>query len=260
MKYSISNIAWDSQLDGKVYHFLKEQGIEGLEIAPTRLFANPYDQLEMAWQYSQMLKNKYGLAVCSMQSIWYQISANIFGTKDEQAFLMDYTKKAIDFAAAMGISNLVFGCPKNRNMPQGKRAQDVMPFFKSLGEYAYQKGTFLSIEPNPVIYNTNFLNTTKEACDFVKEINSPGLKVNIDIGTILYNNENPHVIKTYKTVVNHIHLSAPQLDFIQPDPAHKTLKKVLDKIDYDGYLSIEMKNQNSFEKIKDAVCYMKETF
>ncbi len=263
MKYAISNIAWDAASDNEMYAFLKEQGIQGLEIAPTRLFTNPYDNLELAHEYAWMLKNKYGLTVCSMQSIWYGVQQSIFGTDEDRQFLLDYTKKAILFAEAMGIKNLVFGCPRNRNMPQGdeKRFMEIaVAFFKELGDFAAQHNTVLAMEPNPVIYNTNFLNYTKDACEFVKQVDSPGLKVNIDMGTMIYNRENPHLVKTYKNVVNHIHISAPGLSLIQQCTEYKTLKKVLSKIDYDGYISIEMGNQKDIEKVKQAVLFLKGAF
>ena len=75
----------------------------------------------------------------------------------------------------------------------------------------------------------------------------PKLGIDHMNGTILYNKENPHLIKTYKNTVNHIHLSVPNLEYVQKIKEHATLKKVLDKIDYDGYLSIEMKNQKKEE-------------
>ena len=263
MKYSISNIAWSREHDGEMYAFLKEQGIEGLEIAPTRLFEKPYDNLEMAHEYAVMLKNKYGLTVSSMQSIWYGVQQSIFGTDRGRQYLLDYTKKAILFAQAMGIKNLVFGSPRNRNMPDGDRARQMetaKAFFRELGDFAADHGTVLAIEPNPVIYNTNFLNFTKDACEFVKEVGSEGLKVNVDMGTVIYNKENPHLVKTYKTVINHIHISVPHLEAVGPCREYTTLKKVLSKIEYDGYLSIEMKNQNDIEKVKQAVLFLKEAF
>ena len=263
MKYSISNIAWGLENDGEMYAFLKANGVEGIEIAPTRLFTNPYDNLEMAHEYAIMLKNKYGLTVSSMQSIWYGIQQNIFGSREDRQFLLDYTKKAILFAEAMGIKNLVFGSPKNRTMPDGdkeKHMATARAFFKELGDFAARHNTVLALEPNPVIYNTNFLNYTKDACEFVKEVGSEGLKVNVDMGTVIYNKENPHLVKTYKTVINHIHLSVPGLEYIGPCREYTTLAKVLGKIDYEGYLSIEMKNQGDIEKVKQAVLYMKEAF
>lgn len=259
MKYSISNIAWDKKDDFAMYTFLQQNNIDGIEIAPTRLFENPYENPERAQLYATMLKNRFGLAISSMQSIWYGQQGNIFNPA-EATKLGDYTRKAIDFAAAMGIKNLVFGCPKNRSMPQGKNEDDVLEFFYNLGEYAKAKGTVLALEPNPVIYNTNFLNYTKDACEFCRKVNSEGVKVNIDFGTILYNKENPHLIKTYKNTVNHIHLSVPNLEYVEKIKEHSTLKKVLNKIDYDGYLSIEMKNQNDIAKVQQAVLYLKENF
>lgn len=263
MKYSISNIAWGAEHDGEMYAFLKERGIDGIEIAPTRLFENPYDNLEVAHEYAKMLKNKYGLTVCSMQSIWYGINQSIFGSSEDRNFLIEYTKKAILFAEAMGIKNIVFGCPKNRNMPKGDSAgyiKTAKAFFKELGDFAAVHKTILAIEPNPSIYNTNFLNFTKDACEFVKEVGSEGLMVNADMGTIIYNKENPHVIKTYKNVINHIHISQPGLEYITSCQEYSTLKKVLEKIEYDGYISIEMKNQNDLEKVKQAVLFIKGAF
>lgn len=264
MRYSISNIGWDKEKDNEMYVFLKENNIDGIEIAPTRIFNNAYDNLELSHQYAIMLKNKYNLAVSSMQSIWYGITQNIFEGKKERAFLENYTKKAILFAASMNIENLVFGCPKNRNIPDGKSTQECFEvaaeFFRKLGDFAWENGTNLSIEPNPVIYNTNFLNYTKDACEFVRSINSKGLKVNIDMGTVIYNKENPHLVKTYKNEINHIHISTPGLEYIKDCQEYKTLRKVLNKIDYDKYISVEMKNQGDFEKTKQAVLFMKEAF
>lgn len=259
MKFSISNIAWDKSDDFAMYSFLQKNGIDGIEIAPSRLFENPYENLEQAQLYAQMLKNRFGLEISSMQSIWFGKTENIFDSKQAE-YLLDYTKKAMDFANAMGIKNMVFGCPKNRNMPLGSTEDDVVGFFRQLGEYAQMRNTVLALEANPVIYNTNFLNYTKDTFEFCKKIDSPGVKVNVDFGTILYNNENPYLIKTYKNLVNHIHLSVPHLEYVEKHKQHETLKKVLDKIDYDGYLSIEMKNQNDINKVQKAVLYLKENF
>ncbi len=260
MKYSISNIAWAPRQDGEMYAFLRDVKMDGVEIAPTRLFTDPYDRLEEAHQYAWMLKNKYGLEVPSMQSIWYGVGQSIWGSDADREFLAEYTKRAILFAESMNIKNLVFGCPKNRNKPEGADNGLVVPFFKELGDFAAEHNTVLAMEPNPVIYNTNFLNFTKDACEFVKQIDSPGLKVNIDMGTMIYNHENPHLVKTYKNQVNHIHISAPGLEYVAPCQEYKTLKKVLGKLDYEGYVSVEMKNQGDIEKVKQAVLWVKERF
>lgn len=262
MKISVSNIAWDKENDGLMYAFLAENGIQGLEIAPTRLFENPYDNLETAHIYAAMLKNRYGLEVSSMQSIWYGIDKNIFTGREERRFLTEYTKKAILFAESMGIKNIVFGCPKNRNMPRQTQEnyQIALEFFRRLGDFARRHNTVLAMEANPVIYNTNFLNFTKDACEFVKQADSPGLGVNADMGTVIYNKENPHVVKTYKNIINHIHISAPSLAPVYPCRELETLKKALGKTDWDKYLSLEMKNPGDIEKVKETILFVKRFF
>ena len=101
MKLSVSNIGWNSQQDREMYVWLQEQGIQGLEAAPTRLFPEgPYDRLEQAAVMAKELKTQYGLQIPSMQSIWYGMPQRISGTQEEWDKLYLYTEKAIDFACA----------------------------------------------------------------------------------------------------------------------------------------------------------------
>ena len=59
MKLSISNIAWDSENDKKVYELMKKYSYEGLEIAPTKVFLeNPYEKLEKAYMWRKDLNDK----------------------------------------------------------------------------------------------------------------------------------------------------------------------------------------------------------
>ena len=112
MKLSISNIGWDAEQDEAVYRLMGAYGFSGLEIAPTRIFPEaPYSQREAAKRWSENLKAQYGFGVSSMQSIWYGRQEKLFGNEEERQVLLAYTKEAIDFAAAVGCGNLVFGCP-----------------------------------------------------------------------------------------------------------------------------------------------------
>ena len=68
MKLSISNIAWDSVNDNKIYNCMKAFGFTGLEIAPTRIFPDaPYDCLKEAKQWKENLLEEYGFHIPSMQ-------------------------------------------------------------------------------------------------------------------------------------------------------------------------------------------------
>lgn len=140
MKLSISNIAWDASNDEKIYTMIKKYGFEGLEIAPTKIMGkNPYEKLEEAGIWKKEIQKKYNFKISSMQSIWFGRSENLFDSKEEEVFLIDYTKKAIDFANIIECKNLVFGSPKNRNINDGKNSEDQIRIFEILGEYAHKK-------------------------------------------------------------------------------------------------------------------------
>ena len=259
MKLAISNIAWSNDNDENMYNFLNENKVTGLEIAPTRIFnTKPYEQNEKAKEYSKSLENQYNLNIISMQSIWFGRNENIFHSEEERTQLVNYTKQTIDFASAIGCNNIVFGCPRNRNV---NNYEDDYPkaikFFKSIGEYALDKKVTISIEPNPVIYNTNFLNTTEQAIDFVKEISLDSIKVNYDLG-VIYNNEKLSILKDNIKYINHIHLSEPNLKVIQKREMHIELINLLKACNYKRYISIEMKNNENIEEVKKAVLYAKE--
>lgn len=255
MKISISNIAWAAQDDDFFYSAMQKLGYQGLEIAPTRIFPErPYEHLMEAHQWSSELENTYGLVISSTQSIWYGKTQRLFGTEEERRELFLYTKKAIEFAEAVGSGNLVFGCPRNRNRMNGEDKETAILFFKELGDYAARHNTTLSLEPNPTVYGTNYVNTTEEALEVVKMVASEGFKVNVDLGTIICNQESLNIIGQNLDLVNHIHISEPGLKPIQPGQIHRELFKLL-KVRYDGFISLEMGSGNDREQI---VSMMKE--
>ncbi len=258
MKLSISNIAWQKEFDEEMYEYLSEIGFEAVEIAPTRIFEqNPYSHLEEAKVFSQNLFEKYGLKISSMQSIWFGKNEKIFGTDEERKELISYTKKAIDFAKNLDCHNIVFGCPKNRVISDKKTDYPIaLEFFKEIGEYAYKNNTCIAIEPNPTIYNTNFINKTQEAIDIVKEINCLGVKINLDLGTVLQNEENIETIKNDVDLINHVHISEPHLVPIKKRDIHQNLMSILNQENYKGYVSIEMKTGSTIQEIKDILQYL----
>lgn len=261
MKLAISNIAWTEESDEVMYKKLKEWGIEGLEIAPTRIIKeNPYDHIQEAGKWYETVAAPMKLAIPSMQSIWYGRGENMFADEKQRAFLLDYTKKAVDFAQAIHCKNLVFGCPKGRNIPEGKSSEPALAFFKELGDYAASKGRVIGLEANPTLYGTNFCNTTKEVLDWIEKVNSPGLLLNLDMGTVVYNEEDLQVLVGKGALISHVHISEPGLKAVEERPIHRTLYELLAAENYQNYVSIEMGNSVSLEEIGHVVRYVKKGF
>jgi sugar phosphate isomerase/epimerase len=260
MKVTISNIAWQPENDAEMYAFLNEKKCTGIEIAPTRIFPeNPYSDLKEVANFRDELQSDFGLQVVSMQSICYGRNEAIFSSDSERNSLLEYIKQAIDFASILGCKNLVFGSPKNRNINSNQ--EDIaLAYFSEIGKYAAQQNTVFAFEPNPVIYGTNFINTTNQALNFVKACNVDGLKVNFDLGTVIYNEENLSVLEDNLKWINHIHISEPYLKEIQKRSLHKELASILRKEKYANYISIEMKGGSEVEKIKDIIEYTQDVF
>lgn len=259
MKLSISNIAWAAEHDAEMYQYLNNAGFNGLEIAPTRIYPDdPYDKLSEAKEWATELKKRYGLVIPSMQSIWYGHTEKIFGDKDDRQILIDYTKKAVLFAESIGCGNLVFGNPKNRDTEDVVAIIPIaIDFFKEIGDFAAEHHTVIALEPNPTIYNTRFLNYTEQAVEMAYKVSSNGIKVNVDLGTIIHNEEDINYLKQVSEFINHVHISEPNLNLIEQRDLHVLLFDVLKDIEYAGYVSIEMGNKGSLDKTKQIVKYIK---
>ena len=261
MKLSISNIGWPAEQDEQVYDLMKKYEYTGLEIAPTRIFPDsPYEKLDKAKIWSENLKKQNGFDIPSMQSIWYGRQEKIFGSDEERKTLIDYTKKAIDFASVIGCKNLVFGCPRNRNVLDNADTSVAVGFFRELGEYALERGTVIGMEANPPIYNTNYINDTLSALQLIKEVNSEGFLLNLDVGTMIQNNELVSELKCNVHLINHVHISEPGLKQVKERELHKELKQILMNENYTGFISIEIGNLESIENLSKIMQYVKEIY
>lgn len=260
MKLSISNIAWKADKDSILYEKMQQYGYSGLEIAPTRIFPDqPYNHLKEAAKWAEAIHKEYGYCISSMQSIWYGKQEKMFGSAEERQILLEYTKNAIDFAEAVGCGNLVFGCPRNRSIPVNGDEEIAVRFFRELGEYAVMHHTVIGMEANPTIYNTNYINETPEALRLIRRVASAGFRLNLDVGTIIQNQETVDMLGDYIEYINHVHISEPELKPIQVRELHKELAKLL-KGRYSGYVSIEMGTMDDLNQIDQIMEYVKEIF
>lgn len=262
VRLAASNIAWTADEDEAIYRRMKHLGYKGLEIAPTRLFVeNPYDAChrQEAKKFRRNLMQTYGLSVVSMQSIWFGRKERLFGTKAEREALLSYTKQAIDFAATLECPNLVFGSPKNR--VRGNRELTIAyEFFRTVGDYAKAYGVVVALEPNPTIYQTDFLTHTSEVISFAKEVGSKGIGVNLDLGTMLANEEEISACKDQIQWIHHVHISEPYLNPIQKQLLHEQVHDFLLEESYQGFISLEMKYPEQQAELERCLTLLTQIF
>lgn len=244
MQYSISHIAWDREHDEAVYGLMKQYGFTGLDVAPARIL-NDLEGISITEvdDFKATIR-KHGLRLVGMQSLLYrQPDLTIFDDEETSERTKASLKRMIDLGNALCLSAVVFGSPKNRIMGEAtqEKWKRARAFFTELAEYAEAKEILFCIEPNPAIYGGDFLTGTDETIAFIRDIAKPALKLNLDTGTLIANNESfVGLIENNLDVIGHVHLSVPYLKpFILTD-VHRGVLMTLKESGYVGWVAIEI--------------------
>ena len=215
MQLSISNIAWEKDVEPQIAELLGRLGVAAVDVAHSKYFPEPekatYEDIRKvrAWW------NERGISVYGMQSLLYGTQGlNVFGDRESQEKLLTHLGHVCRIAEGLGAKRLVFGSPKNRDRSglTDSDAHDIaLRFFSRLGDIAQSHGVVITLEPNPVCYGTNWITTTHDAYVFVKELHNSGIAMQLDTGTVLTNGENISAMYSFRDAVGHVHLSEPNL-------------------------------------------------
>lgn len=123
------------------------------------------------------------------------------GSEDEKTAQksLDISKRAVEFAAFMGIRNIQLAGYDVYYEPSSEKTRDrFLKNLKKNAEFAASFGVGLGFET----METPFMNTAEKAMKYVDAVNSPYLNVYPDIGNI--RNAAEDVVKDLKTAKGHI--------------------------------------------------------
>ena len=215
MKLSVSNIAWNVEQDLQIAELLKHHGVTHIDIAPGKYFKDLPATSDLEISQVKAKWSDLGISCAGMQSL-------LFGTKGLNLFerstqipMLAHLEKICHIGAVLGADKLVFGSPKNRDRSglSDDETQDLaLDFFQRLGNTAKCEGVIINLEANPTCYGTNFLTNTQEAAEFVKTLNHPAIRLQLDLGTVYTNHEDiESLLNRYAAIIGHIHLSEPQM-------------------------------------------------
>lgn len=261
IRLAISNIAWPQEYDQQMYQVMKDLGYAGLEIAPGRILGEePYRVPERAQRWADRLRYEFQLTIPSMQSIWYGRKENLFRSPEEREVLLRYSFEAMRFAVAVSCRNLVFGCPRNRNIERTSpnTLETAGEFFRTLGLQAENYGVTVGLEANPPIYHTNFLNTTEETVEWIRYCGTKGLGLNLDLGAMLCNGESVERVREWAPLISHVHISEPGLSPLRKRPEHRRLFEILYEEGYPYFVSIEMGCCAEIKTVVEIMRYIME--
>lgn len=249
MKISISNIAWKQQQLSEMIKLFRGFNVDGLEIAPTMIWQDPYMQVddnEIKSFRKYLLQN--GLEVSALQSVLYgKPNLQIFKDDEVRKQMLSHLEHVFNFAAKLNARSVVFGSPKNRirgDLEDSLVREIALQFFCQVGDLAKVNDIVLCIEPNPKEYACDFLTNTADVHSFVGLLNHPNVLMNIDVGAMILNQEDPKsVLKICQNEIGHLHISEPYLAQVGNFAEfHNQVADSLADIKYSGWVSIEMKS------------------
>lgn len=245
IKVAVSNIAWQPVDDEKAADLLRHAGVAGVEVAPTKIWPDlTVVSHRQAQAYGQSWA-RAGLPVVAAQSLLYgRPDLTLFGPRQEE--FVAYLSRVIDLCAAMGATALVFGSPRNRQrqgLPVETADRIAADVFGRLAQRADAAGTSLCLEANPATYGTDYLVRAQEAATLVAAVDSPGLRLHLDTACMaLAGDDAAECVHHFAPLLRHTHLSEPDLAAVgTPDPRHADFVAALRAVDYDRYLSVEMR-------------------
>ena len=262
MKFCISNLAWNIHEEVNVLNLLKRK-IKFLEYPPSLLISDPTSKKDVLKAKTIWKKRK--ISLYSMQSILFNSNnAYIFGNIKQRQNFYDQVKKKIILAKTLQTKIIVFGSPKNKKtFGKKKYILDKLSFemFKKIALFSEKNKIIFCIEANPKIYGTKYLTHTLDAIKLSKKINNKYLKVNLDLSTIISNNENiDFLLKNYLHYFAHAQISSPHLiNLLKYKKDIKIFLKKLSKYKYKKVTSIETLRQskNNLKYIRDILKLIK---
>ena len=257
MKLAVSNIAWQTHDDPKIFNMLKGNGVNGIEVAPTKIWgrwelATP----KKAATYRQQIAVQ-GFEIPAMQALLFdKPELQLFDSSIAGPFLSHISLLA-NLAEAMGAKVLVLGSPKNRKRGQLSMeasleiASEIL--FKA-AEICSKHNCCIGLEPNPVEYGCDFINNVADARALIDMVNHNGLQLHLDAAGIhMCGGDISDIIRQAGSFV-HYHISEPMLEPIENGMVdHFSALQTLKEAQYDGWVSIEMKQPEDVMKLERSV-------
>jgi D-psicose/D-tagatose/L-ribulose 3-epimerase len=248
MRLAVSNIAWEAEDELAVAAALESLGVGHVEIAPTKVFADPLATTAAERDAYLRFWAEREITIVAFQSMLFgHPGLRLFDGRESRERTVAVLSGFIELAGSLGVGRLVFGSPKNRRVPEGMDSPVALSIavdvFSALAEVAEDNGTCLCIEPNPEAYDCNFVTTARSGLDLVRAVDRPGFGLHLDAaGMTLAGDDVEKSIAESRAELRHFHASAPFLGPLESEVVdHAAAGRALADIGYEGFLSIEMR-------------------
>lgn len=245
MLFGVSNLCWTNDVSAK--EILDTYAIENIEIAPLKCVSSwsnfTADNLK---KYEKTMNKK----IVSIQSVLYGTDLTVTSGN-----FVKHMKHVISVCGRCDIPKIVFGSPKQRIINTKEDYNVFLNHFKELDTYCKTRGVTLCIEPNSKKYGCNFMTNIPETIKVLDELNCESVKLHIDTGNMMMENEDPTIIYGIVKYLYSVHISETYLGSIRSRDYHKHINEILYHINYNRIITLETTNCMLEQNIKNTLNY-----
>jgi len=246
MKLAISNIAWPQEDTPGVLDLLRREGVEWIEVAPSRIWREPVDVPQEERRSLARSLGEYGIRVISLHSLLYtRPDLGLFRGEETDRRTILYLRQLAELGADLGARWMVFGSPGNRrrgDLGFGEACKGAAKVFGPAGDAVAEAGMTILIEPL-TRGEADFVNTADEGIELLKAVGSRGFALHLDAKSVA---EEPGdklgLLRRALPFFRHFHINDPDLAPLGSVATyHEELGGALRRSGYGGHVSIEMK-------------------
>lgn len=265
-RISVSNIAWPADADREAVRLAADIGYTGIEIAPAKTFVGwPNPDLAAVASYRRELAS-LALAIPALQGILFaRPDCTLFGSEEQRGNLRKHLSTVARIAGVLGARACVFGAPRQRDpgtLAPAEAESIAVEFLRSVGPAFQREGCALAFEANAARYGCRFIEHTAEAIALVRKVDHPGIRLQIDTGTLLIDGDDAASLAAAVPLAAHFHASEPDmvpLGSLGSD--HRALGAALRQEGYAGWKSVEMAPVAHWrEALRDAARLMADAY
>ncbi|MFM7516522.1 MAG: sugar phosphate isomerase/epimerase family protein [Pirellula sp.] len=247
MKYAICNETFEGTSHREGLELAKKLGYTGVEVAPFTLGLDAREISKQTRRDYRLMVEDLGMSIIGLH--WLLAKTNGFHlTTEDQAVrnkTADYFKSLIELCSDLGGDVMVLGSPLQRNfsppMTHDQAMANAVEVIRQLTGQLETAKVRLAIEPlGP--QEGNFLNHASQARSMIKAIDSPNVRLHLDVKA-MSTEDRPieQIVRENADWVIHFHANDPNklgpgMGQVDQEPIFKALTE----IGYKGWVSVEV--------------------
>ncbi len=248
MKLAICNEIYRDWPWARAFAHARQCGYTGLEVAPFTLHDESGQICPQRTAELKRLAEEHQLQIIGLHWLLAFTQGYHLTSGESVTQTADYLGKLAETCRFLGGELMVFGSPQQRSFGSELTGEAALENARRVIEatlpFLEKHQITLAIEPlGPA--ETNFLNTAEQTIELCRQIDSPWLKLHLDVKAMCSeSNSIPQIIESSQDWTVHFHANDPNL--CGPGMGEVNFRPILQALDssgYQGWISVETFDQ-----------------